>query len=624
MLQSMREGAQSTTAKVIIGLIILSFAGFGLESLIPSGAGGAPAEVNGVEISENELFVAIENRKRQLEQVFGEQIQPELLDSDRLRPVVLETLIEREVLLQHARESGLTASDQLIGKYVADIEAFKVDGRFSPEQYKFVLANAGYTPELFRRTTAEDIVLEQLQNALTRSDFVTQRELAAAVSVLAEERDIRFLSVNAAQVLGDNQVSEEEVLAFYNENPDQFMSEAGVNAEYILLTPEQFMAPVSEAELQEQFEAVKGDYEVADQTSVAHILLTQRDDESDGGFALRVAQVEEALTDSANAFRDLAQQFSDDIGSASLGGELGLTDGSVFPEEMEAAIAQTEVNEVSPPVVTDAGTHFIKVLERIPGRAPDFEQMRGELEAAISASAAQQALLTAVDQLKEISFNSLGLTSSGDALGVDVQTAEAVTPAQGAGLFADDRVRAALFAPEVFEDGNNSPVIELDGNAFAVVRVAEKLPAKALSLEAVRERIVDQLTEQRLEGALATLEGEINAALATGETIEEIAKARSFEWQVELGARRDNSVLPAPIRRIAFSMAADPKRVERVVLAGDRFALVQLARVKRGRLEELNSQEIDAIKEQMRQVATRQAFADFTSALVGTAEIIKR
>ena len=76
MLQAMRDGAKGTTAKVIIGVIILSFAGFGLESILPSGSGTSVAEVNGTEISPGELQQAIDAQKRQLMQIFGERVEP--------------------------------------------------------------------------------------------------------------------------------------------------------------------------------------------------------------------------------------------------------------------------------------------------------------------------------------------------------------------------------------------------------------------------------------------------------------------------------------------------------------------------------------------------------------------
>ena len=126
MLQSIRSGAQSTGFRVIIFLIILSFAGFGLEQVLFGGTGTSVAEVNGTEITPQELQVAIENQKRQLMQIFGDDIDPAILDDDRIRPQALEELIERTLLLQAANNNAMVASDRTVGQIVASVEAFKV------------------------------------------------------------------------------------------------------------------------------------------------------------------------------------------------------------------------------------------------------------------------------------------------------------------------------------------------------------------------------------------------------------------------------------------------------------------------------------------------------------------
>ena len=121
MLQSMRQSTQSTAAKVIIGLIVLSFAAFGLETLLPGGTGTSVAEVNGEEITPFALQEAVTQQKRQLVSILGEDIDPAMLDDERLQPRALESLIQRALLLQKALELNLVASDAQIGKSITEI-----------------------------------------------------------------------------------------------------------------------------------------------------------------------------------------------------------------------------------------------------------------------------------------------------------------------------------------------------------------------------------------------------------------------------------------------------------------------------------------------------------------------
>ncbi len=388
MLQSMRQGAQSATAKIIIGLIVLSFAAFGLETLLPGGAGTSVAEVNGEEISPFALQEAVTQQKRQLVSILGDDIDPAMLDDDRLQPRALESLIQRALLLQKAAELGLVASDAQIGKSITSIEAFQLNGNFSPEAYKSVLANAGYTPERFRRLQGEDIVLTQLQTAVSESEFVTQRELSAMANLVGEERDVRYLVIPEGRLVASDALSDDALRAYYDAHQSDFLKPEQVVVDYILLAPEDFRFEADEETVRQQFEAVRDEYTVSTQSSVSHILLIPADEESDSDFARRVAEVSERLNRNEE-FSDIARELSDDIGSASQGGALGFTDGTAFPEEMEAAIAGLQSpGQVSTAVVTDPGTHFIRLEERIDGDSVSYEDVKDELRSSIESAEA--------------------------------------------------------------------------------------------------------------------------------------------------------------------------------------------------------------------------------------------
>lgn len=625
MLQSLREGAQSTPIKVLIILIVLSFAGFGIESVLLGNSGTSVAEVNGEEVTPQELQIAIDNQKRQLMQIFGDNIDPAMLEDDQLRPRALDGLIEQKLLLQEATRQQLVASDRAIGRVVASVDAFKVDGKFNTDQYKVVLANAGYTPERFRRAQAQDIILTQLQQAVMDTDFTTPLELAAAADITTEERDVRYLLVPTESLTADAEVSEAEVAAFYEANLGRFMSEEQVVAEYIELAVEDFFEPVDQSLVDEQFEAVKSEYTVQDQALVSHILLIQGDDESAEDYARRIDDVAARLADGED-FAELAAQLSDDVGSAQMGGELGFTDGTAFPEPMEEAIAALAQGEVSAAVETDAGTHFIRVEERVAGEAPDYEALRAELEESIQRSEAEQALLIAVDTLRDISFNAADLVGPAKALGVSSQRSAPVTRDAGEGAFASDTVRAALFSEEVYDFGNNSEVLELGGNRFIALRVAEKIPPRQLALDEVAATVRAELEAEAMAQARADLLADVRARRAAGESMEDIAQASSWEWRVELGARRQGSLLPREVAAAAFKMIPNSEQpaMELVDLPGNQVAVVELDRVEAGSVANLSDSERDTIVTTLAEIQGQMSMLEYRNGLRASAEIVTR
>ena len=624
MMQSIRAGTQNTGFKLLIFMIILSFAGFGLEQVIFGSSGTSVAEVNGTEITPQELQVAIEGQKRQLMQIFGDNIDPEMLDDDRIRPRALEEMIERTVLLQAATDNAMVASSRAIGDIVGSIEAFKVDGAFNADQYKVVLANAGYSPERFRREQAQQIILSQLQQGVLASDFVTNTELAAAAVATAEERDVRYLIVANELLRESAEVSQESVREVYDRDPSRWTSEASVVADYIVVSRDDFLAPVDSDALEEQFQSVQDEYTVAEQTLIAHILLIQGDDETVETYTQRIDDVASRVAAGEN-FAELAAEVSDDIGSAALGGELGFTDGTVFPEPMEEAISTLGVGDVSAGVETDAGTHFIRIQERVAGETPDYEQLKADLAKSMQEAEAEQTLLVTVDELRELSFNAADLQQPADALSLTVAQSAPVSLSIGEGVFAESAVRETLFSEEVYEAGNNSAILELSGNRFVVVRVAEKRPAEILPFSKVANSIRGDLeTNARVAAELALLES-LRSRRADGERLEEIATAEDYEWRVELGARRIGSLLPAEVVTVAFAMQEGAgATLESTTLVNGDLAIVELAGIEQGQLENLSSGEQTAMAEQLTQLQGQLSMLEYRTALRDNAEIVTR
>lgn len=625
MLQSMRQGAQSTTAKIIIGLIVLSFAAFGLETLLPGGTGTSVAEINGEEITPFALQEAVTQQKRQLISILGDDIDPAMLDDERLQPQALESLIQRTLLLQKSRALNLVASEAQVAKSITAIRAFQLGNEFSADAYRSVLANAGYTPERFRRTQAEDILLTMLQTAISETEFATGMERAASANLLAEERDVRYLVVSESDLVAEDELSDDALQRYYEENQASFFNPEQIVADYIVLDLEDFVVNVDEALVREQFEAVKDEYKVAEQARVSHILLIQGEDESDSDFAQRIDAASDRLARD-EAFADVAAELSDDLGSASTGGELGFTDGTAFPEEMEDAIAGlSSPGEISLPVETDAGTHFIRLEERISGESVDYDSVKVELRASIEAAEAERELLIAVEELRDLVFNAADLADPAKAIDVEVQRSIPFSVDDGVGLFDEARLREVAFTADVKDAGNNSDVIELSGQRYVVLRVHEVKPPQVAPLSEVERDVRAQLEANAEAEALADITQRAEQLLGKGNSFEAAAKEIGLEWRVELAATRLSSQLPGSVLDAAFTMRASNQTTLRAVpVTGDGYAIVQLARVSAGAIERLNQGEQQQLNTLRGNEQQRLAFDEFLLHQRDAADIVIR
>jgi len=502
---------------------------------------------------------------------------------------------------------------------------FQLNGTFSPDAYKSVLANAGYTPERFKRAQGEDIVLTQLQAALRESEFATPTELAAAADVLAEERDVRYLSIPADTLVDESDLSLASLRTYYENNEADFLYPEQLVADFIVLSPEDFPVEIAQEAVREQFELVKDEYAVTEQSRVSHILLIPQDDEESTAFAARVGAVSERLS-LGEDFATLAAEVSDDLGSASLGGELGFTDGTAFPEKMEAAIAKlAQVGEVSPAVVTDAGTHFIRLEERIAAESIATEAILAELEVSMAAAESERALLLAVEELRDLVFNAADLDGPASQIKSTVQRSTPFSAESGEGLFSDQRLRDTAFSEDVLERGNNSEVLELSGKRFVVVRVHERRPPQVAPFADVETDIRRRVRAEIEAESLITLQTQVEQSLRDGGTIESVANELNLEWRVELASTRLSSQLPSSVLEAAFSMPAGrPDVLEMVAIPDQGYALVQLARVSAGDISLLGSREASAIRGRRYSEQQELSFGEYLVHQRNTADIIIR
>lgn len=585
MLQDIRKSSQGTTAKIIIGIIILAFAGFGVESILLGGGGNSVAEVNGEDIGPGELQQAIYTQRQRIIAMMGDNLDPAMLDEDRLSGPALEALIGRKLLTQSAAGMELAVSEAEIGAQVASMQEFQVNGQFSPDLYKSTLASAGYTPASFKRTLSEDILVNQIRSGLAGSEFSTPAELALNARILAEQRDLRYMTVPRDAFVPQEEPSEDALRAWYEAHASDYRTKESIDIEYIELSEEDFYAPVEESLILQAYEEARMDYQYKARSKVSHILFT---DDGDAPVAERVAAARARL-DAGAEFAEVAAEFSDDVGSAGFGGDLGYTSGDTFPAEMEAAISQLQPGQVSSPVQTEAGTHLLLVTAREDAQLPPLEEMRPELEARVQQQEAAVELLRTVETLRDISFNADDLATPAAELGLELATAKGITRDQSEGLFANDSLQQAAWAEDVLLGGHNSDVIEIPGGRYVALRVEAMREPRQLSFSEVREDVVARVVEERTQQALDAAAAQLLAQLREGRSMEALATERGFQWQVELGADRRNTNVPFEVLNRSFELPENA--VDRVYGNTGDVMLVEVVRVSAGDYESLDSGE---------------------------------
>jgi len=554
MLQNIRKNFQGTSAKVIVAIIVVPFALFGIESLLGGGGVQYVAEVNGEGISVGELQQQVNQQRRRLLMSMGDNVDPSMLDDQLLAGPALEYMIQQKLLMQAAVDYGLAVSDKRLGAFIAEMPIFQVGGVFDPQLYRRVVSDQGFSPTGFQAALRDDLMMTQLRAGLASSEFATPAEVELMASISEEQRDIRYLLLPLERFRGEVDLDEAEVLQWYESHAEQYLTQESVDLEYIELRAADFYQPIEEERLHELYEQELDSFQQQEERRVSHILFEQAADESDEALQQRIAAVSLRLADSGITFAELATELSADVGSASYGGDLGFTAGDTFPAEIEEVIVSLQQGQVSAPVESDAGWHLLKVTELRSGETMEFDSVRGALEARLQAEQAGLELLKKVAALRDLVFNADDLAGPADQLDLAVSSTVAVSRNQREGLFANPRLIAAAFGKEVLVDKYNSEVIELDTEHFVVLRVASHAAPVVKPLADVRGDIERVLADEIARTEIREQAAVMLQRLSAGSSIEEQALASDYQWQVELGARRDNRVLSIPVLQRAFQL----------------------------------------------------------------------
>lgn len=623
MLQYIRNNVQGVMAKIIVAIIVVPFAIFGVESLIHSGGEVPAATVNGEKIGQAELQRAVRQQQQRLLAAMGENVDPSLLDESRLQQPALEGLITQQLLTQQAEKLGLGISDAGVDQVLTSLPQFQQDGKFSSERYLAVLRESGFATADFKQRARADLVVDQLYTGLALSEFVTPTELQRVVALSRQQRSFDYVVVPVSKSLDTIAVSDQDVEAYYNAHTDAFLRPERVKLEYVELRTADFIKPVDEAAIVAEYEREKAQGAGGVERHAAHILIEVNDQRDEIAAQQLAEQVAAELAGGAD-FSDLVAQYSDDFGSKQSGGDLGVSRGETFPEPFEQALAKLTPGEVSAPVRTEAGFHLIKLLDQRVEKVATLEERREEIARRLAEQAAQPELVKAVEQLRDLVFNADGLQQPAREMKLEIRRTDWLERNNSDPLFSNPRLSGAMFSSEVLKDRNNSDAIELTPDHFVVLRVAEHAEAAPRPLAEVKAEVTTLLQRERAVAQARAQADALQQSLQGGAELAAQAAAANLEVKQAKLLQRSAADVDGEILRAAFALPrTDDVSVRASVTdtaSGD-VAVVVLREVVDGELAALEPLQQRLLAAQLRRGNGDAVFSTYLEAVRATAEI---
>ena len=533
MLQAIRDNAQGWIAWVIVGLIILTFALFGIDQYARGDKIEVIAEVNGEEITGRE-FVSMYNRQQQrLQQQFGD-LYEQVVNENELRQQVLDALVESEQIRQWAEDNNMAISDQQLATAIQSADVFQQDGEFSQKIYEDILLRNGLNVARFEYEQRQFLIENQFKNLTLASSFATPSEVKQLAELQGQERHVSYLRVDQRPFLKTVEVTDEQVEAAYQENLTDYVEPEKVSIDYIEISQKVLaeQVAVDEEILQGFYQQNQLQFTLPEKRQAKHILIAVNaaTDEADQKARQTLEEVQKKLQ-AGEAFESLAKQYSDDPGSAESGGDLGMFEQGMMVPEFDEAVFSMKVGEVSEPVRTEFGYHLIKLVDIQEKQSQPFDAVKAEVEQMYKMQEAERQYFDVLEQVNTLAYEQPdSLEPVADALGLEVKTSPFFGKAGASGaILSNTKVINTAFSEEVLKSKLNSASIDIATNHAVVIRVNEYKEARQKTLDEVASTIKSELVRKAAIAESAKLGEELMAKIEQGEAPESLMRD-GIEW----------------------------------------------------------------------------------------------
>lgn len=549
-LSSIRNGLTSSGSSIIVGIIIFglvaTFGGFLGEGSVLSN--NSILSVNGKSITPGEFSLE-----------YG-RISDQLSDSDQdlsdeiIEDITRDSIVFKELYAQSALEAGLNIDDKKLNSLIVNDPSFYTNESFDVELFKGFLSRLGMTPDSFKEYIKSRYLASDLQNLLNKEINLSNDLVRNFIEANNQTRDISFSRMILAEEASKEIISEKEISDYYDKNKFLYISPLNVSYRFLNLNQDGFSKSlsISEEEISEEMEAIKINF--LPQKKVSHIEISY--DESNRENKLN--EINGLLTDLRNnklSFEEAVRDFSTDLSTKNIDGDLGYTDGTIFPDEFEEALNKIKLNQLSEIIDLTTSFHIIKYTEQT-----NSNFTREDIVERITFAKASEKLEEALNYVDENIFIS-DLESISNDLNLEIENT----------FFEEENIFVSKFndidIDEIQEGGLYGPFQEEEGYLVIAIDKIEDQGYKSF------EEVNNQIEEE-----LKLLKASKKTDLMVESSIENL-KNNTGKITKYSEIKRDNFLLPLEVTRRLFSFETKENDIFSLILNNGDAYVVKLDKV---------------------------------------------
>ena len=555
MLEKFRSYAQTKAAQIILALILVPFALFGIDSYLnQAGNNLSIAKVNGYKIALPEYNRAIENVRNRIMSE-GKKVDPAMFDSFEFKESVIDGLITKQLLNNDIKKSRFRITDQQLSQYIIGMPEFQKDGKFSQEIYDKVLQNNQLTPKKFEESIRNDLLIQQVRDGLQKLTFIPPNNLAETLKATSQQREISVAEFKTKEYMTKANIAEKDMQAFYDQNKSKFLAPEQVKAEFVVFSLANILPTinVTEDEIKSFFKANADKYQNQQQREASHILIAASKNAPPAEKAKAKAKAEDLLNQirkNPKQFEELAKKYSQDPESAKKGGDLGSFGRGMMVKPFDDAVFSMKVNEISNIVESDFGYHIIK-LTKIIGEGGGFDAMRPQIKAELIYQKGQEKFAALAEEFSnKVYEQSSSLDAVSKRFNLPIQKTDWISRNDSDKFFKNEALMSALYSKESIKDHRNTEAIEVTPNNLISARVVDYKAQSTKPFADVRKNIEDYLKFESAKKMVAS-EGEVALKSLTN-------ASHKIDWQpATLVDRKNTKGLSDAVVNHAYKMPTD-------------------------------------------------------------------
>jgi peptidyl-prolyl cis-trans isomerase D len=517
MLGRMRD--HKNWLKWSLAIIIVAFVGFYAQdfSNTTTTPGGAPndivAQIEGRAITTENFRRVYYQQIQSYQAAYGGNIDEQVLRQLGIDRQILEQMIDEQAALVEAARLNLTVNDIEIRERVTSLPGLQEDGVFIGEaRYRELLRSQipPLTTPQFEESIRDSLLLEKLEGVLTQWIDISDDEVREEYRLRTEKVKLDMVTFSPDDYKTDVTVTDAELTEHLNNNAATYEIPDKRKIRFLAIEAESLRAEinVTPQEVETYYNTNLPQYSTPEQIRASHILFN-----SEGADEVALLAKAESVLAEARAgadFADLAEQHSDDTGSASLGGDLNYFGRGQMVPAFETAAFSLMPGEISDLVQTDFGLHIIKVfdkqeafnrpLDEVRDQIADQLQWQRALDRASSVATELSNTLAGPDDLDRVALERGWEVKESNFFGRS-------EPIEGLGMAPG--VASAAFEFTAGEVGG--PLQTASGQVF--LTVIDQQDAYAPELDEVREDVTADLTDIKAMDLARTRAAELTPQL---------------------------------------------------------------------------------------------------------------